>query len=206
MTPTPNQFKPVLYTFRRCPYAIRARMAIAISGVSVEMYEVALSDKPQALIAASSKGTVPVLVFADGAVLDESLDIMHWALGQNDPEHWLAGDEATLIARNDGAFKIALDRYKYANRDPAINSFEARSAGLQILFTLEARLSGNKFLSSDRCAFSDIAIFPFVRQFRGVDADWFDAQPVPHLQRWLSQLLSTPLFEQVMQKHRVRSD
>ena len=198
MTPTPNQFKPVLYTFRRCPYAIRARMAIAISGVSVEMYEVALSDKPQALIAASSKGTVPVLVFADGAVLDESLDIMHWALGQNDPEHWLAGDEATLIARNDGAFKIALDRYKYANRDPAINSFEARSAGLQILFTLEARLSGNKFLNSARCAFSDIAIFPFVRQFRGVDADWFDAQPITCVQRWLAYLLATPLFAQVM--------
>ena len=138
------------------------------------------------------------MVFADGAVLDESLDIMHWALGQNDPEHWLAGDEATLIARNDGAFKIALDRYKYANRDPAINSFEARSAGLQILFTLEARLSGNKFLSSDRCALSDIAIFPFVRQFRGVDADWFDAQPIANLQRWLAYLLATPLFAQVM--------
>ena len=204
--PTSDQAKPLLYTFRRCPYAMRARMAIVMSGVSVEMHEVALSHKPQALIAASSKGTVPVLVFADGAVLDESLDIMHWALDQNDPEHWLAGEDAELIARNDGAFKIALDRYKYANRDPAIGTFDARSAGMQMLSALDARLAGSAFLMGAHCTISDIAIFPFVRQFRGVDAEWFDVQAVPHLQRWLSQLLCTPLFEQVMQKHRVRSD
>ena len=200
------QSPPLLYTFRRCPYAIRARLAIAISGVSVAMHEVALSNKPQALIAASNKGTVPVLVFADGTVLEQSLDIMRWALGQNDPEHWLTGDDPELIARNDGAFKVALDRYKYANRLPAVDTLEARNTGMQILSTLETRLSSQAFLCGSRCAFSDIAIFPFVRQFRCVDSDWFDAQPIPHLQRWLSQLFSTPLFEQVMQKYPMRSD
>ena len=196
--PTSDQAKPLLYTFRRCPYAMRARMAIAVSGISVEMHEVVLNHKPQALIAASSKGTVPVLVFADGAVLDESLDIMHWALDQNDPEHWLAGEDAELIARNDGAFKIALDRYKYENGDPAIGTFEARSAGMQMLSALDARLAGSAFLMGAHCTISDIAIFPFVRQFRGVDAEWFDFQSVPHRQRWLAYLLATPLFAHVM--------
>ena len=196
--PEPDKAVPLLYTFRRCPYAIRARMAIAMSGIAVEMHEVAIRNKPHALLAASSKGTVPVLVFGDGSVLDESLDIMRWALGQNDPEHWLAGDDIELLARNDGAFKIALDRYKYANRDPTTNAFEARDAGLQVLFALETRLADSAFLTGTQCAFSDIAIFPFVRQFRGVDADWFDGQALPKLQRWLTQLLSTPLFAQVM--------
>lgn len=133
-----------------------------------------------------------------GAVLEQSLDIMRWALRQNDPEHWLAGDDPELIAINDGAFTTALDRYKYANCDPAINSLEARSAGLQMLLVLETRLAGSAFLTATHCAFSDIAIFPFVRQFRGVDADWFDHQPLPNLQRWLAQLLSSALFQQVM--------
>ena len=195
----PEYDPPLLYTFRRCPYAIRARMAIAVSGIAVEMHEVALRNKPQALLNASSKGTVPVLVFASGAVLEQSIDIMRWALGQNDPEHWLAGDDPELIAINDGAFKIALDRYKYPNRDPAINAYEARSAALQMLFELEARLANSPFLTGTHCAFSDIAIFPFVRQFRGVDADWFDEQALPRLQRWLTQLQTGALFAQVMQ-------
>jgi len=189
---------PLLYTFRRCPYAMRARMAIAISGVSVVIQEVALGNKPQALLAASAKGTVPVLVFADGAVLEQSLDIMRWALGQNDPEHWLTGDDPELIALNDGAFKIALDRYKYPNRNPEPNALAARSAAMQILLTLEARLTSCTFLSGERCTLSDIAIFPFVRQFRGVDTEWFDSQPAANLQRWLMQLISTPLFARVL--------
>ena len=196
--PEPDQSPPLLYTFRRCPYAIRARMAIAISGVNVVMQEVALRNKPQALLNASAKGTVPVLVLADGSVLDESLDIMRWTLRLNDPEHWLAGDDSELLALNDGAFKAALDRYKYPSRYPETDACEARDAGLRILLPLETRLSVTLFLTGAHCALSDIAIFPFVRQFRGVDAAWFDAQPVPNLQRWLTQLLSTPLFVQVM--------
>ena len=190
---------PLLYTFRRCPYAIRARMAIAMSGVKVVMQEVALNNKPQALLDASAKATVPVLVFADGSVLDESLDIMRWALSLNDPGHWLAGDDPELIALNDGAFKAALDRYKYPSRYPETDACEARDAGLRMLLSLDARLAANLFLTGAHCALSDIAIFPFVRQFRGVDAAWFNAQAVPKLQRWLTQLLSTPLFAQVSQ-------
>ena len=165
------------------------------------MQEVELRNKPQSLLAASAKGTVPVLVFADGSVLDQSLDIMHWALGQNDPEHWLTGDDPELIALNDGPFKVALDRYKYsciATQGPATEALQARSAAIQMLLALETRLSGSAFLTGTGRAFSDIAIFPFVRQFRGVDANWFDAQQAPNLQRWLAQLLSTPLFLQVM--------
>lgn len=194
----PDQTPPLLYTFRRCPYAMRARMAIAISGVTVVMQEVALRNKPQALLNASAKGTVPVLVFADGSVLEESLDIMRWALRLNDPGHWLAGDDPELLALNDGNFKRALDRYKYPSRYPETDAGAARHAGLRMLWTLETRLSATLFLTGAHCALSDIAILPFVRQFRGVDAVWFDAQPIPNLQRWLTQLLSTPLFVQVM--------
>ncbi len=192
---------PLLYTFRRCPYAIRARMAIAISGISVAMHEVALANKPLSLLAASAKGTVPVLVLADGKVLEQSLDIMRWALGQNDPEHWLAGDEPELIAINDGAFKLALDRYKYADlpaHDPKAGTSAARSDAMQILLKLEMHLSNAEFLTGSGRALTDIAIFPFVRQFRGVDANWFDAQSIPNLQRWLTNLQSNALFTQVM--------
>jgi glutathione S-transferase len=175
-------------------------MAIAMSGVEVAMQEVALNNKPQALLMASAKATVPVLVFADGSVLDESLDIMRWALSLNDPGHWLAGDDPELLALNDGAFKAALDRYKYPGRYPETDACAARDAGLRMLLPLETRLSVTLFLTGAHCALTDIAIFPFVRQFRGVDAAWFDAQPVPNLQRWLMQLLSTPLFVQVTQQ------
>ncbi len=194
---------PLLYTFRRCPYAIRARMAIAISGIPVAMHEVALGNKPQSLLAASAKGTVPVLVFADGKVLEQSLDIMRWALDQNDPEKWLAGDEPALIAINDGTFKLALDRYKYADlsaHDPKASTLSARSGAMQILLSLETRLSDAKFLTGTGRGLTDIAIFPFVRQFRGVDANWFDAQPIPNLQRWLTNLQSSALFTQVMHR------
>ena len=195
----PDQTSPLLYTFRRCPYAIRARMAIAISGVLVAMQEVALANKPPALLSASAKGTVPILVFADGSVLDESLDIMRWALGLNDPEHWLAGDNAELISVNDGEFKAVLDRYKYPSRYPETSALASRSAGMQMLLILDARLASSAFLTGAHCALCDIAILPFVRQFRGVDAAWFDAQPVPKLHSWLLQLVATPLFEHVMQ-------
>ena len=194
---------PLLYTFRRCPYAIRARMAIAISGIPVAMHEVALGNKPQSLLAASAKGTVPVLVFADGKVLEQSLDIMRWALDQNDPEKWLAGDEPALIAINDGTFKLALDRYKYADlsaHDPDAATLAARSGAMQILLTLETRLSNAEFLTGCGRSLTDIAIFPFVRQFRGVDANWFDAQSIPNLQRWLIDLQSSALFAQVMHR------
>jgi len=188
--------EPVLYSFRRCPYAMRARMALIASGIACEIREVKLRDKPPEMLAASPKGTVPVLVLPDGKVIDESIDIMRWALGHSDPEDWLAGDDVALIATNDGTFKHHLDRYKYADRhdtDPA----EHRAAGLAILRDLEARLTAS-YLCGARRTLADIAIMPFVRQFAETDRGWFDAQPLPRVQHWLADLRASALFETAM--------
>jgi glutathione S-transferase len=195
---------PVLYSFRRCPYAMRARMALLVSGTVCELREIALRNKPQEMLRASPKGTVPVLVLEDGTVIDESLDIMLWALRQNDPEQWLVPDTESqaamlqLIAQNDGAFKYHLDRYKYPDRYENVHPLQHRAAGSLFLATLEERLSRHAFLFGSRPALADIAIFPFIRQFAETDRIWFDAQPWPNLDRWLCGLLSTTLFEQVM--------
>jgi glutathione S-transferase len=190
---------PILYSFRRCPYAMRARMALLVSGTVCEIREIALGAKPEAMIAVSPKATVPVLL-ADGVVIDESLDIMRWALARADPEGWLEGDDATLIATNDGAFKFHLDRYKYPDRhgsDPA----EHRAAGLEILGALETRLGAHANLCGDARGLADIAIMPFVRQFARTDPAWFDAQPLSRVQQWLARHLASPLFAAAMAKH-----
>jgi glutathione S-transferase len=187
----------ILYSFRRCPYAMRARIALLLSGASFEIREIVLRDKPAAMIAASPKATVPVLVLADGQVIDESIDIMRWALGRNDPEDWLAGDDAALIATFDDRFKHHLDRYKYADRHGA-DPFEHRLTGLAMLSELEARLAANENLCREARSLTDIAIFPFVRQFASVDRPWFDAQAIPLVQRWLAQHIALPLFERAM--------
>jgi glutathione S-transferase len=189
--------RPILYSFRRCPYAMRARMALLISGTAFELREVALRDKPPDMIAASPKGTVPVLMLPDGRVIDESLDIMRHALAQHDPEHWLAGDDAGIIAANDGPFKHHLDRYKYADRhggDPDAH----RAAGLELLDRLEQRLAGSANLCGEGRSLTDIAVLPFVRQFAAVDRGWFDTQPLPRLQRWLRDHLASALFMAAM--------
>lgn len=188
---------PILYSFRRCPYAIRARLALAVSGIAVEHREVKLRDKPAEMLAASPKGTVPVLVLPDGAVIDESLDIMRWALVRNDPEEWLSGDEPSLIATNDGAFKHHLDRYKYPDRYPA-DGVDHRAAALAILHGLETRLGEHAYLSGARFGLTDAAILPFVRQFAAVDRDWFAAQDLPRVQAWLEAFLGSALFAWVM--------
>jgi glutathione S-transferase len=193
--------QPILYSFRRCPYAMRARMAVAASGVQVELREVMLRDKPPELIAASAKSTVPVLVLSDGLVIDESLDIMRWALGHNDPEDWLAGDAPDLIAQNDGPFKSALDRYKYPHRYGLESGAVYRDDGLAILAGLNARLGETAFLMGENRSIADIAIFPFIRQFAATDQAWFDAQPLPHLQRWLGGHLSSGLFAGIMLRY-----
>ena len=192
----------ILYSFRRCPYAMRARMALAVSGHQVELREVVLRDKPASMIAASPKGTVPVLILPGGEVIDESLDIMRWALGLHDPEGWLAGDDKALIAANDGPFKQHLDRYKYATRfgsDP----LEHRAAGMAWLSELEARLESSDFLRGARRTLADIAIFPFVRQFAATDDQWFEAQPVPYVREWLRGLTGSELFARVMTRRSV---
>lgn len=174
---------PVLYSFRRCPYAMRARLALAVSGQVCELREVVLRAKPQGLLQASPKATVPVLVLPDGTVLEQSLDIMRWALACNDPAGWLTpslGDEAgmlALIAECDGPFKQALDRCKYPSRYPEADAALARARAVEWLQGLEARLAEQPFLFGTQVALADMAIAPFVRQFAGIDADWWAAQP-----------------------------
>lgn len=194
------EFGPVLYSFRRCPYAMRARMALWVAGVTVELREVKLAAKPSALFAASPKGTVPVLVLGDGTVIDESLDIMRWALLQHDPEGWLAGEDAGLIAANDGPFKHHLDRAKYPGRYDDDGTTDHRAAALALLAPLETRLGEALWLTGADRSLTDIALFPFIRQFAAIDPAWFAAQPVAHLQAWLERLSALDLFARVMPK------
>jgi glutathione S-transferase len=204
---------PVLYSFRRCPYAMRARLALAISGQAHELREVVLKNKPTEMLAASPKGTVPVLVLPGGEVMDESLDIMRWALGRHDPAQWLVppevspDDMAALIAANDGDFKRHLDRYKYPNRyadesggDAAGLALKHRTEAAQWLAQLDTRLTGGWLLGT-QASLADMAILPFVRQFAHTDADWFAAQPWPRLQGWLAAFEGSALYVGVMAKH-----
>lgn len=191
---------PILYSFRRCPYAMRARMALRVSGTVCELREVKLAAKPAEMLEASPKGTVPVLVLPDGRVIDESLAIMRHALAQNDPEGWLAGDDACLIRRIDGPFKHHLDRYKYHTRygsDP----IEHRDAAAEILRDLNARLADSANLCGDKRTLADIATFPFIRQFANHDRDWFESRPLRNLQSWLAQHLASEMFTAIMARH-----
>lgn len=193
---------PILYSFRRCPYAMRARLALAVSGTRCELREVKLRDKPPSMLAASPKGTVPVLVLPDGRVIDESLDVMRWALSFGDPEGWLDRDDAALIALNDGAFKQALDRYKYPERhgsEPLLH----REAGLAFLQVLEGRLAPGGQLCGSARGLTDAAIMPFVRQFAAVDPEWFGGQPLPALHIWLPAHTSSDLLQTVMVRPKV---
>ncbi len=192
-----SQTDPVLYSFRRCPYAMRARLALAVSATCVELREVRLSAKPQAMLDASPKGTVPVLVLPGGNVIDESLDIMRWALARCDPEGWLLGDDPDLIATNDGPFKRDLDGYKYPERSGAAAPAH-RESGLAFLRELEGRLADSAQLCGPARGLADAAIMPFVRQFAAVDREWFSALPLPHLQTWLDSHLASSLFETIM--------
>lgn len=196
----------LLYSFRRCPYAMRARMAVAYSGVEVELVEVSLKAKPPQMLERSPKGTVPVLVL-DDQVLEQSLDIMRWALGQNDPGDWsMSGDAdaqqqiAELIGQNDSSFKTDLDRYKYAVRYPEFSQQVYRGRGEVFLSQLEGLLNEREFLITDHLTLADIALAPFVRQFCFVDPDWFWQSPYPKLQGWLQRFLQSALFKQVMHK------
>ena len=196
---------PLLYSFRRCPYAMRARMALYQAGVQCEIIEVELKVKPAAMLALSPKGSVPVLQLPSGEVLDESLDIMHWALAQNDPAHWLPSSwviSQSLMDENDTDFKANLDRYKYPQRFPGGDSVEAGDKGLLFLRKLTTQLNGNDYLLGQQVSFVDIAVFPFIRQFANTDVQWFAAQDLPSVQRWLDSLVNSVLFKTVMEKNR----
>lgn len=187
---------PILYSFRRCPYAMRARLALASSGIVVELREVLLRDKPAALLEVSPKATVPVLVLPE-RVIDESYDIMLWALAQADPEGWLAGRDDALIAKLDGGFKTALDRYKYGKDDVEA----ARSAASAFLAGLNETLAHQPCLSGPHYGLADMASLTFIRQFANVDRPWFDAQPWPHLRAWLDNFLASRRFAAIMRKY-----
>lgn len=198
---------PILYSFRRCPYAMRARLAVKASGLQVELREVKLADKPASLFEYSEKGTVPVLVLPDGKVIDESLDVMHCALEISDPECWQpANEEAVevnhLVAINDGEFKYYLDRYKYSDRYPEHPMEYYRENAEQFIQILEGKLEGRRYLGGEKMNFADVAIFPFIRQFAHVDKAWFDQTRYSNLQAWLAELLQWPMFLSVMDKYK----
>ena len=198
-----SQALPIFYSFRRCPYAMRARLALHVSGITVEHREILLRDKPLAMLAASPKGTVPVLVLPDGTVLDESLDIMLWALRQHDPEAWLLNERAALalVEACNTRFKPHLDRYKYATRYAGEDPHAHRSAAAQFVRDLETRLAGTRALTGRTDGLADYAIFPFIRQFAHTDPDWFAAQDWPRVRTWLDRHLHAPRFAGIMLKH-----
>lgn len=189
---------PILYSFRRCPYAIRARLALASSGVRVELREVVLRDKPQAFLDVSPSATVPCLVLGD-SVLDESFDIMEWALEQTDPEQLMAQPDSDLIARFDGPFKQALDLTKYAVRHPNSDPEVTRAQAMHMLAELEDQL-GDGWLFGDQPRLADLAILPFVRQFAMIDKARFDSEATPRVSAWLNDFLTSDRLANVMQK------
>ncbi|MFY1713643.1 glutathione S-transferase [Tritonibacter mobilis] len=193
--------RPILWSFRRCPYAMRARMAVLSAGLEVELREIKLKDKPQAFLAASPSATVPNLDTGD-LNFDESLDIMRWALAQSDPHGLLNMPSIgeTLIAQNDGPFKTALDHTKYATRYPDLDPQSERAQASDFIHSLDTRLAKHPFLTGDRPTLADIAIFPFVRQFAHIDRAWFDAQPWLNVISWLDGFLQSADFQTAMAK------
>ena len=194
--------RPILWTFRRCPYAMRARLAIQSAGVAVDLREILLRDKPDEFLTASPKGTVPVIQHGE-TVIEESLDVMHWALNQNDPEGWrdMPENGYDLITQADGPFKQALDRTKYAVRYPEVDASEERAKAGAFLTTLDAQLDDTPYLFGHKPCLADMAILPFVRQFAHTDLDWFNAQPWQATARWLEAFNASDRFQNIMTKY-----
>jgi glutathione S-transferase len=197
---------PVLYSFRRCPYAMRARMAIYRAGIKCELREVVLKDKPKSMLELSNKGTVPVLLTLDEQVIEQSSEVMFWALKQNDPDDWLNEDESQsqyLIDYNDNEFKHFLDRYKYHVGYPEHSQEYYRENAESFLALIEKQLETNKGIAllGNKLSFADIAIFPFIRQFAKVDSDWFQASPYKLLINWLTNIEQSDLFQDCMKKY-----
>ena len=196
---------PILYSFRRCPYAMRARMAIHISGQRCELREVLLRDKPPSMLEYSAKGTVPVLILQDGKVIDESLDVIDWALNLNDPDDWQRSKDKEktkeLIKINDGEFKYHLDRYKYSkrydNEDPEFH----RKKCLKFIESINNELNNSEYIFDDNISYADIVLLPFIRQFRIADIEWFDSLPYDNLKKWLSSFLDSSLLNSIMKKY-----
>lgn len=194
---------PILYNFRRCPYAMRARLALLSAGITVEVREIILRDKPIHMLELSPKGTVPVLWLGGTDIVDESRDIMDWALGQNDPEGLLdmPAEGADWIAAIEGPFKNALDRYKYATRYEGVDREIERANAEAILLSVDKQLRQTDWLFSDRPCLADLATITFVRQFANVDRAWFDAQSWIGVKGWLERFLVSDRFADIMQKY-----
>ena len=202
----PRIQRSLLFTYRRCPYAMRARMALLQAGIEFDAYEIALRDKPSEMLQMSPKGTVPVLVLPDQHVVDQSLEIMGWAFHGRDPCGWWDRAQSDLcqelVGLNDGPFKQYLDGYKYPERDllhlqPEVHRDEAVACLLQPLNEL---LSSQRFLGGSEPCVADLAIFPFVRQYRAVDVRWFDSQDLQATRRWLAGWLESAVFQRCMRK------
>ena len=195
---------PILYSFRRCPYAARARLAIQRSAICVELREIVLNDKPQQMLDVSPKGTVPVLILPDGRVMDESLEISLWAESQHpqgQPVRHNPEAQLQLIAENDTEFKHWLDRYKYQVGYPEHSAAYYRTQAQPFLAKLDSLLNSNHYLFGSTASLADICILPFVRQFAFVDKQWFDQSPYPGLQKWLAAWLASEEFARVMKKY-----
>ena len=196
---------PVLYTFRRCPYAMRARIAIYYSKISYEHREILLKDRPKKLYELSPKGTVPVLELPDNTVIDESLDIMKWALSINDPDEWFMNkrdQQLDVIATNDQDFKKWLDRYKYHIRYPEFSMEYYRDQCEKILDIYERHLKDNRFLFSQNITLGDMALLPFIRQFAYVDITWFNQRFI-YLSKWMEDLIQAGIFQSMMKKFKI---
>ncbi len=205
-----NPAKPVLYSFRRCPYAMRSRLALKYSGIQVELREVDLNAIPDALRALVPENpTVPVLQLPDGRIIDESWDVLLWAVREHDPDGWLGKEECNLvpaeqwIEMNDFSFKTDLDHYKYHERHPEQTQREYRAEAEEFIRDLEDQLQQTRFLLGDKLSIADIGVLPFIRQFAFVDKAWFDQAPYPKVQAWLAAFLESDLFDSVMGKYAV---
>ena len=208
------QSHPVLYSFRRCPYAIRARMALKYASIVCELREIVLRNKPGEMISISKKGTVPVLQLIDGKVIDESLDIMLWALEQADPDNWLNFDNGlninkqdteVLIEKNDNQFTQYLDRYKYFQRYSQKPQLYYRKRAEEFIVLLETNLKGHNGIGlvSNHISLADVAIFPFIRQFAHVDWEWFSNSQYKYLISWLLKFEESELFLSAMKKYKL---
>ena len=198
---------PILYSFRRCPYAMRARLAIKVSEIFVEIREIELKDEPLEFLNLSLKGTVPVLVTTSGKILEESLDIINWALNKNDPKKWLANGQLSqnqinqLLNNLENEFKPSLDKYKYTNRFESVDKNFHRDKNLSFLWYLDDLLKKNEALNCTHLSLVDYAIFPFIRQFRNVDSEWFDSLNFNFLKKWLFELIDSNDFLSIMKKY-----
>lgn len=196
--------RPRLYTYRRCPYAIRSRLALYQAKIDYESIEISLKDKPIDFLALSPKGTVPVLVDNNGKVIEESLEIMLWALNKSDPDNWILNDNnisQELIYENDFSFKKNLDRYKYADRFPEHSKEYYRTQCELFINVLNEKLKSKNYLMTEKISLADVAIFPFIRQFSLVDEDWFLNSKYRELKKWLQNFIESQMFKDVMKKN-----